>query len=289
MNQYKRAQLASFAAETLGVLEKGEYASKDGTKVFIGGLVENCVSNTIHFSPKKLKELRKNLHLDKSEEETVFEVTNETSLEASYRLVVEEKNPNTICLNFASAKNPGGGFQKGSSAQEESLVRSSALYTSLVSKRENFYDINMYTKGGVYTDNLIWSPSVPVFRTDTGIFLTVPYLLHFISTPAMNVGAEIIHFNNASCNLAEEVMQRRIDNVLAIAALNKASTVILGAWGCGVFKNIPEHVANYFASHLTEPNAKYRNVFKKVVFAILATNTAAGQRSWRAFKTVFEN
>ena len=44
-----------------------------------------------------------------------------------------EAGHNVAALNFASAKNPGGGFRKGAQAQEECLARCSALYSSLTS------------------------------------------------------------------------------------------------------------------------------------------------------------
>ncbi|MCP4113573.1 MAG: TIGR02452 family protein [Desulfobacteraceae bacterium] len=52
--------------------------------------------------------------------ETVIEVTTESTLEAAHRLIKEYNCNHIACLNFASAKNPGGGFSSGSQAQEES-------------------------------------------------------------------------------------------------------------------------------------------------------------------------
>ncbi|MFD0589016.1 TIGR02452 family protein [Paenibacillus sp. GCM10027627] len=63
-------------------------------------------------------------------EQTVIELTGETTLEAASRLAASGEG--AVCgLNFASAKNPGGGFLNGTRAQEESLARSSGLYPAI--------------------------------------------------------------------------------------------------------------------------------------------------------------
>jgi hypothetical protein len=61
-------------------------------------------------------------------EPTHIEVTGESTLAAAARLA---KTGPVLALNFASAKNPGGGFLSGAQAQEESLARASTLYASL--------------------------------------------------------------------------------------------------------------------------------------------------------------
>lgn len=66
----------------------------------------------------------------------VFEVTQETTQQAAQRMYLERAASATndgrlAILNFASAKNPGGGFLRGSQAQEECLARASTLYGSI--------------------------------------------------------------------------------------------------------------------------------------------------------------
>jgi uncharacterized protein (TIGR02452 family) len=92
----------------------------------------------------------------------LFEVTGESSLEAARRLT----GPVAV-LNFASARNPGGGFLNGAQAQEEALCRASALYTCLLQAR-GFYDHHRAHRDPFYTDRVIHSPAVPVFRDDKG-------------------------------------------------------------------------------------------------------------------------
>lgn len=75
-------------------------------------------------------------------------------------------------LNFASAKNRGGGFLNGANAQEEALVRSSTLYPSLKSSTaEPFYDLHRHDpQAGYYSHAMIYSPNVLLLRDDDGTF-----------------------------------------------------------------------------------------------------------------------
>ncbi|MFR3753045.1 MAG: TIGR02452 family protein [Enterocloster sp.] len=66
-------------------------------------------------------------------------------------------------LNFASAKNPGGGFINGAMAQEESLAASSCLYKTLTA-HETYYRMNRACSTMIYTDHAIFSPDVVFFR-----------------------------------------------------------------------------------------------------------------------------
>jgi len=87
----------------------------------------------------------------------------------------EEKTPGV--LNFASARNPGGGFTTGAEAQE-SIARSSAFF---VSRRR--------ARSGAYTHDVIYSPRVPEIRDAAGILLNEPYEVDFATATAPNVGS----------------------------------------------------------------------------------------------------
>jgi len=99
-------------------------------------------------------------------EATRIEVTNEASLAAARRL-----GGPVGCLNFASAKNPGGGFRGGAEAQEEILARSSGLYRCLL-EAPGFYAFHRSQRDLLYSDHAIFSPAVPVFRDEQGALHT---------------------------------------------------------------------------------------------------------------------
>ena len=89
---------------------------------------------------------------------------NDTTLAAARALVADGFKP--VALNFASARNPGGGFLNGARAQEESLCRASALYACI--NGNAMYRHHAPLPGGFYTNYAIYSPAVPVFKDDDG-------------------------------------------------------------------------------------------------------------------------
>jgi uncharacterized protein (TIGR02452 family) len=182
-----------------------------------------------------------------------------------------------FALNFASARNPGGGFLNGARAQEESLARSSALYASL-QHAPQYYETNRRHGDCYYTDCAIYSPAVPVFREDSGTLLDEPYAVSFLTYPAANAGALRQHgeFDEAK---VEDTMRRRTADVLAFAAAEGHRTLVLGAWGCGAFGNDVDLVARLFADALAAP---VRRCFDRVTFAVY--DTRPGQPFVAAFR-----
>src|SRR5262249_27235149 len=153
-----------------------------------------------------------------------------------------------------SAKNPGGGFLNGSLAQEEALACASGLYPCLLAAPE-YYERNRANRSALYLDLAIFSPRVPFFRNDAGILLEKPVLASVITDPAPNAGAVA---QNEPRNLqhVESVLKRRAELILQIAAAHQVERLVLGAWGCGVFRNDPNVVASTFAE-LLAPNGSY--------------------------------
>ena len=61
-------------------------------------------------------------------------------------------------------------------------------------------------------------------------------------------------------------MDERVGRVLAVAALHGHEVLVLGAWGCGVFRNDPAMIADLFQAALA---GRFRGAFTHVVFAVL--------------------
>ncbi|MBB4806967.1 uncharacterized protein (TIGR02452 family) [Chryseobacterium defluvii] len=251
------------AKDTLEILAQKYYINTENTKVDLEKELETCKKETRLFISEELSELTDN-EMSETRFETEIEVWNCSSLQAILRLAEEEDQEKIMCLNFASAKNPGGGFISGAEAQEESLARTSALYATQL-EAESFYKTHRGMKSCFYTDSMIYSPKVPVFRKDKGELLTKPVFCNFITSAAVNAGV----VKQQEPERVKEIfgaMDIRMDKMLALALNQGNETLILGAWGCGVFRNDPKEIAELFRKHL---HGKYKNKFKRVVFAIL--------------------
>ncbi|TDD37001.1 TIGR02452 family protein [Actinomadura sp. KC06] len=275
MSRHPRRETAQ---ETVRILERGDYVAPSGRTVSIGDGLARAVQATVLYRPDELDELLRHLPATEPGTETRIEVTDETTLAAASRLC----GPGTVpfALNFASAKNPGGGFLNGAHAQEEGLARSSGLYASLRSARE-FYDFHRAQGDLLYSDHMIYSPDVPVFRNDAGTLLDEPYEVAFLTSPAPNRGA--IH-DAAKADRIRDALHLRARKLLAVALTNGHRRLVLGAWGCGVFRNDPQEVAEVFAE-LLRPGQEFADRFEHVVFAVW--DTAKGAPRHAAFQNVF--
>lgn len=279
MNNSKE-QKSNSAQNTLAIITKKQYEignhivdltteidySVNNAKIYIEADFDNIMIET----NKKLNELNF---------DTSIVVENCTSMQAFQLFDV----PSVGCLNFASAKNAGGGFINGAKAQEESLSRASALYPTQMKFLDDMYLYNRSRKTYLYSYRMIFSPQVPFFKDDNEQLLSKPYCIDVITSPAVNVGA-ILNNKPSEKNDIESVMLERIDKILALFLVNGVENLILGAWGCGVFRNDPKDIARYFA-HYFKSGGKYEKAFKKIVFAVYDTSKAGD--NIKAFRDTF--
>ena len=210
INREVRSRIAQ---ETLSIMEEGGYQNLRGQYVEIAGALAQAKAGTVHYKAEALGQL---VGSDASHHcfATRFEVRNEPTLAAARRLIaLGYANP--LCLNFASAKNPGGGFLGGSEAQEENLAKSSGLYPCIVQKSE-MYEANRSHKSCIYLDDMIYSPKVPVFRGDDYELLDEPYLTSIVTAPAVNRGA-VARNEPERIGELEAAMLARIEMLLALA------------------------------------------------------------------------
>ncbi|MBC9933263.1 TIGR02452 family protein [Chitinophaga qingshengii] len=275
MNKQARTRVAW---ETMDILTNGSYVNSRKETISIRPALQYAADNTVLYRPEDFEMVYRQRDQSPAQEPGVIEVTGESTFAAAYRLIVAEKQKDVCCLNFASAKNPGGGFLSGAHAQEEALARASGLYTCLQRKVE-MYQINRNDGSCLYTDHMIYSPLVPVFRNDAGKLLDDYYTVSVITAPAVNAGA-VKDNEPANVHRIDTVMASRMEKLLSVAVAQGQTTIILGAWGCGVFRNDKAAVAGGFASLLNSD--KFRHRFTKIVFAVYDNTT--GQETIRTFK-----
>lgn len=241
--------------EAVAISETGMYVGPAGP-VEIGAHVMASLRNTTYFGPD-----HPHTPAAKGAHATRFEVTNETTLSAHQRHLA--KGHDVVSLNFASATHPGGGFLTGARAQEEYLCRSSALYLTL--KDWPMYAYHQAEGGCLYSDAMIYSPDVPVFRDDEHALLPSPYHASFITSAAPLAK----HASPSETSELPTVLRDRIAKILSVAQSKGHDSLILGAWGCGAFGNDGHQVAELFHRALT---VDFAGAFKEVTFAIVDTS-----------------
>lgn len=268
-----RGDKVRIAEQSLAACDGGRYANARGQVVELTSLVARAVDGTVmrdlgtYTSPP----IRPRVAT------TAISVTAESTIEAVRRLAAE--GGHVGCLNFASAKNPGGGFLGGAQAQEESLARASALYPCLQAQPTH-YARNKANRSAIYLDLAIYSPGVPFFRDDEGGWLDAPVLCSVITCAAPNAGALRQH-DRFDAREVETALRARAAFVLAIARDEGIDHLVLGAWGAGVFGNDPVVVARAFADLLHGP---FDRTFTSVVFAVIG---GPGAVNHDAFAQVF--
>ena len=232
-------------------------------------LVRNAYNKKESISPQAgLPDFKANDFL-----ETRIQVTNETTLLATKRFVDAGLKP--LVLNLANGVNPGGGFLHGAIAQEESLCRSSALYHTLLG--DAMYEAHRKRPLPDSTEWAIYSPEVPVFRTDDGITIEQPWLMNVL-TCAAPYAPTVGRLQSA------ELLRLRINRVLSIARAYSYSSLVLGAWGCGAFGNDAVLTAQHFRTAL---EGEFNGAFSDIVFAI--TDWSPERKFFGPFSEVFRN
>ena len=214
-------------------------------------------------------------HIPAINGETIVKVENIDCLLAAEQMLKEGYHP--AVLNMASRQNPGGGVQTGAGAQEENLFRRTNLFQSLYqfapyasnfglhkSKHQYPLDRNF---GGVYTPNAI------VFRgieQDGYPLLDKSFQMSFIAVAGINRPA--LESPERIVSELVEPVKNKIRTIFRIGLLHGHDSLVLGALGCGAFRNPPSHTAKLFHEVMEEP--EFKNKYKLLLFAILDDHNA---------------
>ncbi|MFD9690743.1 TIGR02452 family protein [Kitasatospora sp. NPDC059088] len=256
------------------IAARGSYRTAGGELVRVGEQLAAARAGTVSYSPEGLAALL--AAGERGPAGGPVEVTAEGSVEAARRLVAAGAGPVGV-LNFASARNPGGGYLRGARAQEEDLCRSALLYSCLL-EAPDYYEAHRASTDLRYSHRVVVSPGVPVVRDGGGGLLARPYPVTFLTSPAPNAGQ--LERRSAGADVRGVLAERAV-RVLAAAARHEVRALVLGAWGCGVFRNDPAQVAEAFEGAL----ARYGGAFERVVFAVWDRSPVSANRA--AFEARF--
>lgn len=169
----------------------------------------------------------------------------------------------TAMLNMASNRVPGGGVKFGARAQEESLFRCTDLFKT-ISNEHYPLDFNQ----GLYTSNTL------IIKDRQYNLLDVPVFVDTITIPAINMNKFTL-----SDKKYIEITEKKIDFILNLAASYRVDNLVLGAWGCGVYKNNPEFISKTFKKTIEEKGYP----IKKIVFGVINDKNSVGS-NYQIFK-----
>jgi uncharacterized protein (TIGR02452 family) len=273
--------LKAIAKETLDILERGEFVSPSGQTINFAAQQKMAEDGTKLYRPEDVSKLMEYTS-DRDRGSPTIEVTDETTQVAAYRLVTISGCQDLVLLNYASARNPSGGFINGAKAQEEDLARCSGLYPCQLTQ-PTYYEVNRLHDSLLYTNHLIYSPQVPWFRKRSRELLDEYFLASVITAPAPNAGQLLRRDPNASAEI-ESVLRERAGYVLAVARDNGHRSLLLGAWGCGVFCNDASMVADAFGRWLESP--QFQGCFDRVTFGVY--DSSKDKKTLTAFQNRFK-
>ena len=193
-------------------------------------------------------------------------------------------------LNFASSTSPGGGVVNGASAQEECLCRVSTLYPCLTTQAacDQFYGPHRAAHNPLHNDDIIYTKDVVVLKDDDYRPLSAPFRVDVITCAAPNLREKTSNRYNRNDGDAVHISPERLlelhlkraRKILAVAAANKAEVLILGAFGCGAFRNDPAVVAAAYRQALPQ----FLNHFKTIEFAVYCR--PEDQRNYEEFTRI---
>ena len=190
-----------------------------------------------------------------SDVKTKYVVSGKRTLEAAKYY----KGKKVAVLNFANSHAIGGApFSAG--AQEESICRCSTLYPCLQAMNEVFYQrhIRQFEARQISemgNDDLIYTPGVVVFKTDELADVIYPKMMPEEDWYQVNVitcaAPELMKMRRVPDDYEQQITSR-IKKILDVAEKEQTEVLILGAWGCGAFKNPIAVVSKVFQTLLKD-------------------------------------
>lgn len=243
---------------TLEQIRKGGYQSASGTWHPISNTEAVINGSRMYHEPLDASSVPA-----MEDAQTKVIVKNIDCLLAAEELLQEGYRP--AVLNMANRHTPGGGVLGGAGAQEENLCRRSNLYPAL----EQFILNNTGSTYPMHRDfGGIYTPDATIFRAEESAgyeLLDSLYQVSVISVAGIN--RPDLTSEGLLTPLMVQGTLHKIRTILRIGLLHGHDSLVLGALGCGAFRNPPHHIAKLFHEVLNEK--EFCNKYKRIVFAIL--------------------
>ena len=215
-------------------------------------------------------------------------VLNDTTIKGA--LFLFGGNNKVGILNFASAIKAGGGWINGRVAQEEDIMRKTTLFPSLVIQ-DKFY--KEHTKDNpFYSNTIIYSPNVYIMKDENFQYRALKEI-NVVTSAAVNLtdiknnlilSNYLNDYNNKNnVDLVTEIMKKRMQRILLIFAENNIKNIVLGAFGCGVFGQDANNIANVWKYLLKDKHLE--KYFDNIVFAVL--DNSPNKCNYTPFENLF--
>lgn len=264
-----------------------EYRYKSDSELIT--IVQESTKNQLFIAEKSIV----NITVQPKTDRTKVVVSGKRSIEAAEEYVRQGKK---VCvLNFASATNPGGGVVNGSSAQEECICRCTTFYPCLNNDDlwTKFYKPHRKASNPLYNNDCVYTPNVCVFKSDINFPEPLPrdkwWRVNILTCAAPNLRGRPSNPMNPHAGYKqvkvtptelETLLTYRIRRIFEVAVANENEVLILGAFGCGAFRNPPEIVAKVFYNVMQD----YLCYFDTIEYAVY--HTEREMANYDAFKRI---
>lgn len=270
----EREQLVEIYRDTVRICQEGGYTNSLGERIDLGTSGPN--------GPYRLDEVFNALANDKCGDfpfrRTEIEVQNVDTVLAGKELLGKGFRP--AILNMGSTWHPGGGVERGSRTQEESLFRRSTLCQTLAPLKNFCYPFFNFP-------TVIYSPNAIFFRgpeSEGCRLLDRPLHLPVVTTAAVDNSDRKHDKSEFSCGPSHQIMVARLMHLFSLAVAKGHDALVLGALGCGAYGNPPDKVAETFKQVL----GGYAGMFAKIVFAVLDRHAEDRNGNYQTFKRALD-
>lgn len=268
--------------ETLRICRDGGYAASMGKRIVLPPMADVLSTTVFH-------ETIVNANHSPNVAKASVNILNDDCIDVAADLVRQGFNP--VMLNMASRRCPGGGVLNGARAQEETLFRRSNLCVSLyqfdeyranllgILPNKKRYPMSCETAG-------IYSGRVTFFRKgnrDDYAFMDKPFECAVISAAA--ISHPELTSDGRLVDWAAQATAEKIRNILRIGLAHGHDAIVLGAWGCGAFRNPPGHIAELFKAVISE--IEFARKYHLISFAIIEDHNSHNA-NYGAFSEVFD-